>query len=869
MKRLIAGVVIVVATASASDGNDAPVRRTVLDNGLVVITKEDHRAPVVSVQVWVRTGSIHEGDRLGAGLSHILEHMLFKGTPSRPVSQFARDVEAIGGSTNAYTNYDRTVYYIDAPADGNRPGTNHGTMTALEILADSIQNSTLDATEYEREMEVVRREQAMGNDDPNRRLFKLLYSTAYTQHPFRHPVIGYREVYDRFGREAALDYYRKRYAPNNMHVVVVGAIDATKVEAKVRDLFKDYKRAAIAPVFLPPEPAQTGPRRRDEEMPTLTLSRVQIGFHTVNVRHPDAPALDVLAIVAGDGRSSRLYRELREKLKLVHSIGAYSNTPAEPGLFAISLSCDADKRADAETASLAELRKFSNPLITTDELRKAIQKSVADNLASRKTMSGQASDFGNSELIVDDPLFSDHYLEALKRVTREDVRRVARAYLRDENRTIVSLNPPNTLKKAEIATAKHVDPEIQKIEFPNGMKLLIREDHRLPFVNLVTVCKGGLLAETEESNGVTALMASTLVKGTKSRSAEQIADAIESVGGSLSASGGQSSFSISAEVLGENFDLGFDLWSDVILNPTFPADALERERVSQLASIRQQQEAIMTVAGQTLRQSIFGTHPYRFDAIGTEASVKKLTREHVAKFHQTYCAPNNMVIAIFGDVNAARVRAAVEKKFGGWQSRAPELPKHSQTPLSKVDRRSKDLPKEQAVLLVGFNGINLFSPDRDALAVLTEVMGGMGSRLFVRLRDELGLCYYTGAQQTVGLDAGVYYFYVGTVPQKIELCEAEIQKQIARLRDEPVSDDELARAKSAQIGGYKMSLQSNGGLASGCALDELYGLGFKFYQSLPDRVVRVTADQIQAAARKYFRTDAYAVIVVRREPKKE
>ena len=444
-----------------------PVHKVVFDNGLTVLVREDHSAPVVSAQAWVRAGSITEGPWMGAGLSHVLEHMLFKGTTTRGVSQIAHEVEGKGGYINAYTSFEQTVFHINIPSE-NWP-------TAVDILADCMQHATIPPEELLKEKRVILREMAMNNDDPSRRANRVLWATAFTSHPYRFPVIGYPDIYNRVTRDDVLAYYQQHYVPNNIVFVVVGDVDTAKVEQELRDQTKDFKMGAVGPAFVPPEPPQLSLRERHEEMP-MQVSQIDLSWHGPAVTDPDVYPLDVLAIVLGQGNSSRLYRELRQRRGLVHGIEAGSYTPGYPGLFVIHASVDPDKREAAIAAIREQVRQLAEQPVTEEELRKAIKVSTTGFLDRLKTMQGQAADIAHNEFLVGDPNFSAVYLANLRKVTRDDLQRVVRKYFTDNNLTITSLNPPGTLARQQTAPAAKSEIEIKKFEFPNGLRLLVRED---------------------------------------------------------------------------------------------------------------------------------------------------------------------------------------------------------------------------------------------------------------------------------------------------------------------------------------------------------------------------------------------------------
>lgn len=846
------------ATAVAEiPSHPSGVKLVTLENGLTIITREDHSAPVVSAQAWAMTGSIHEGRWLGAGLSHVLEHMLFKGTTTRPGSRIDQEVQEAGGYMNAYTSFDRTVYHIDVP--------NTGAVTAIDILCDIMQNASLPPDELAKELDVIRREMDMGQDDPGRRSGRRLFETAYTKSPYRHTIIGYLDIFNELKPEDIRSYYTERYAPNNVFYVVTGDVKHEDVMAQIRTAYTKTKARPLPPMVLPTEPRQTAPREIIEE-DTIELGHVHMAWHIPDVRHPDVPVLDVLAAVLGSGRSSRFYQNIRERQGLVHYADAWTYNPGNPGLFGVSTMVDADKFAAARDAMLNEINTFKEILIPDAELQKAVKQFISATLGTRKTMQGQAQDLGGNWLAAGDLNFSARYLAAVQRVTPADLQRVARHYLNSENRTLYALLPEGTTPKSASAAESNADQAIQKFTLANGLRLLVKEDHRLPFVEFRAVFQGGVLAEQLDNNGITQLLARLVIKGTKTRSAEQIASEIESVGGSLDSYGGNNSFGINAEVMSSDFAVGMDLLADVILHPTFPSAQLEREREVQVAGIRSNKDDLLKSAFKAMRRELFGAASYGLDSLGTEETLTSLDSGKVAEFYRALAVPENCVIAIFGDINAGEIKAAVERSFASWKTAKPLAQLLANfTPRASTKRVTESRDKKQAVVVIGFPGTTMDADDRQAMEILQETCSDLGSRLFLRIREKLGLAYYVGAQNLLGLTPGYFAFYAGTEPAKAALVEQEMFKEVELLRTESLTEEELKRAKAKIIGQRKISRQELGGLATTTALDELYGLGFANTYAEDAKVAAVTLDQVRAVAQKYLQPKTAVVAVINPE----
>ena len=830
-------------------------QKRVLPNGLTVIVQEDRSAPVASVQAWCGTGSVDENEHLGAGLSHILEHMLFKGTKTRGSSAIVQKIQDVGGYINAYTSFDRTVYWIDVPKAG--------TSVAIDILSDTMMNSTLPSEEYAKEQEVIRREFAMGMDDPDRMAGQLLFATAFQRHPYRLPVIGQLDIFNQLTQEDVLRYYKTRYVPNNLTFIVVGDVDAEAVYQQLGAFFKDYPAKSLQPAYIPAEPPQLGQRVVHQEFAT-ELTRLSLAWHIPEITHPDVPALDLLSTILGDGRSSRLYRRVREEAGLAFGISAFSYTPGDPGLLGIDATVEPAKREASQELVLDILEEIKQEGVTSDELAKAKKISLSHHLGSLTTMRGQASDLGSNWFLTRNLNCTRDYLAAVQKITPEDIRRVVGKYLTSDNLTIVSLNPKGALAAKSETSKPIAAEEIQKIELSNGMRLLVREDPRLPLISMAAVFRGGLLAETPRTNGITRLMAKVLLKGTRTSTAEEIADTIEAVGGSIGSDAGNNSFSVSLDITQPDLKLGAELLSDVLLNATMPENAVGREKEIQLAGIKEDEEQLTTVARNLLREALFQEHPYALRGKGSVESVSRLTQKHLLDFRDRYVVAKNGVISVFGNVRAAEVKQIFEQALAGMppgQLALTDPPAPPPLATNSTVECLKD--KAQGVIMVGYRGVDIFSPDRFALELIDEASSDLGSRFFVRIREQMGLAYYVGASQMQGLVPGLFLFYLGTDPQKIENVKAALLEEINKLAAEGLTNEELARAKKKLLGQQQIANQSNDSFGYMAALDELYGLGFAYYKTLERDVEAVSPDDVKRAAAKYFQKQPYVLAIVR------
>lgn len=830
--------------------------RTVLPNGLTVIAQEDRSAPLVSVQVWVKTGSIHEGDLLGAGLSHYLEHLLFKGTETRPGREISARVQAHGGYINAYTTFDRTVYYIDLPSEHVE--------VAVELLADMVLRSTLPADEVAREKDVILREIAMGRDDPDQRLSESLFDTAFKTHPYRYPIIGYKDVFSSVGREELLAYYRARYVPNNLVVVVVGAVAPAAAQELVAKHFGAAPRGRLAPVLIPDETVPQAPRalHRFED---VELTRAGLAWQIPGLGHIDAPALDLLATLLGHGDSSVLWTAVREKARLVHSIDAHCWNPGSVGLFYISFTCEAGKRDAATAAVERELARVMAKGFTAAQLRRAVRQLVVGEINTRKTMSGQASRLGSAEVTVGDLGFSQTWFDRVGRITSAELRRVAQAYLIGARRTAVSLNPESSRPATSILGASAGEPKaaVSEVRLSNGARLLLQPDRHLPNLHLRLLFQGGPLYEPADRRGATALLATMLTKDTTVRSSAEVARVIEDVGGAFYPFSGNNSFGLAAEVLPGDVGRALELLTDALLRPAFLADTLEMEKDAQVAELQQDADDVVTLGRKLLRKKFFGAYPLANDAGGEIETVRAVRPADLRALWKTLVVSGNAVLAVAGDFEPKKLRPALEKLLKA-------LPKGALAPRTAVFNEPASVgdfveiqPREQAVVYQAFPAPGLLAPDFYVGEVADELFSGMSSRLFERVREEKGLAYFVRSSRVTGVDTGLFAFYAGTTPARYSEVLAEVDAEIARVQSGEVTADELARCQTRLKAARRMGLQSNSARAMHAGLNTLYGLPADDWQGYDARIDAVTIEALRVFALRYFQRARRTQLVVK------
>ena len=823
-----------------------PAERIVLPNGLTLILKPDRSAALASVQVWVKTGSIHEGGSLGAGLSHYLEHMLFKGTTRRAGREISATVQAHGGYIN---------YYIDLPSEH--------TAVAIDLLADAVLNSTLPADETAKEKDVILREIAMTKDDPDNRLWDALFSTAFREHPYRQPIIGHRDVFSAVTREDLVNYYRARYVPNNLVVVVVGDIDLAATRAAVEQHFGAAPRVKLAPVLVPSEPLQLA-ARAEHRFEKVETTRAALAWPIPGLTHDDAPVLDLLAMVLGSGDSSVLWQDIREKTGLVHTIDASSWNPGTSGLFCISFTSDADKRLMATAAIEKTLARCATRGFTAAQLKKALRQLVVGEINTRKTMSGQASRLGAAEVVVGDLDYSRAYFERIRDITPAELRRVLRAYLTPARLTSISLNPVAAAPVAGADTAvAGTTADFSEIKLPNGARLLLQPDHRLPNLHLRFIMQGGPLFEEAGKRGATSLLATMLTKDTRHHSSAEVAEFIEEVGGSFYPFSGNNSLGLAIEVLPPDAARALAVLEEAVCSPAFKAATFALERDAQVAALQQDADDVVTFARKLARKKFFGPHPLGIDASGDEAGVKALKPADLVALHRRLCVGPNVVLAVAGDFDPRKLVPKLKTFLAKLSANAaPIAPKQAGSPAAASDLVEKQ-PREQAVVLQAFPGPRAHGEDFYVGEMADELFSGMASRLFERVREEKGLAYFIRSGRVLGLDTGMFYFFAGTQPGREAEVLAEIDAEIERVTAGGVEPAELARCQTRLKAARRQGLQTNSSRAMQAGINALQGQPINDWKNYDTRIDAVTIGDLAKFAQRYFQRALRTQLVVR------
>jgi zinc protease len=823
-----------------------------LRNGMTVLIRENHTSRVVSTQILVKTGSIYEDKYFFGGLSHYLEHVVSGGsTRSFTEAEAQRTLKSLGGASNAYTSYDQTAYFINTTGEHYRE--------ALKLLFSYVSESLLDPAEVVREKAVIQQEFKLGETNPRRQLWQLFARTAYLKHPIRHPVIGYEDVFVTISRDDLLDYYRKRYTPQNMVVTIVGDVQAAEALKAVLELSNKMMRTFNPPVVIEKEPIQTTARWAERFFPPARLTTMMIGFHTVPLNHPDLYPLDLMAIILGQGRSSRLYLDLKDKKGLVLSVSASSWTPSyAPGLFSFSFSLDRDKVKPTLAATWEEVARIKKNLVKKNELEKAKRQVIADFTFSKQSASGMASSLASSFAATGNPYFDSLYVERIKGVSREDIRRVAQTYLRRQASTVAILSPPRSQTKEAEEELRGTAGKIRKVTLDNGLTVLMKRNPAVPIVNFQVFGLGGQRFEPENLRGIGSFTMELVTKGTQSRSKREIAETIEKLGGSLDAGSGRNTYYASLDVLKDDAEIGLELLADVLQNPRFSEEEIEKQRKDTLLAIRRLDESWQNEVARVFRQHYYGQHPYGNDIIGTKETIRGVSRGDIMNFFQQTVMPNNAVLAVFGDIDPEAMAEKVKSAFGKWRPGkvvAPVIPK-AVALLTATEQVRKKTEKVSAAIYLGTNGMTLKDPERPTLDVIDAVLSGISypsGWLQEALRGgDRSLVYVVHAFPSSGIDGGHFGIITQTTMANYEKVVAIILEKLEKIKQKPLEPEELAAAKDMIITMHEMSLETNGAQARSAAVNEVLGLGYDWDARYPELVEQVSAEDVFTVARRLF-----------------
>ena len=862
-----------------------------LKNGLSVLLIEDHKAPVVSVQMWVNTGSADE-KKGEEGISHFIEHLVFKGTEKFGVGQIASLVEASGGELNAYTSFDQTVFYVTISKQFADVG--------LDVISEMMGFPKFDSAEIDNEREVVLEEIKRSNDSPGRQVSRLLFSSVYKNHPYGIPVIGYDKIIKKVSRKTLTSYYTSRYVPDNMLLVIAGDFQSKDMKAKIESYFGRFEKFKLRKVARKKEPKQAQ-ARVGVIKGAVEETHFHLAWRIPGATHKDVAALDVLALIFGQGESSRLSQKLRMEAPLMNSIGASTFTPKDNGIWTISGTMNLDNLEESFAKMLEELRRLLSEAPSAEELKKAVTNLESEEFYGMETVDGLARKAGSLETLMGDYNYFVKFLKQVQSLKPDDLLRVARTHLKPESMTLVMMTPRNE-KQAQVflkkwqksyakifAEAKKVKAKpsksvklpktkisakagasgaakVEKVKLASGATVIFRPSYATPVISAKAAFLGGLRIEDAQKTGLTELLSRVWTSGTKEFSESEIQTKVENMAAGLSAFGGRNSAGLSVQMLAPFEDQAMELFDELLAEPKINQAAVEREKHMMLETLRAREDSPGQVVSQMFIETIYKGHPYERDVYGTRESIARLTKEAVDQHRMKMSGAKNLTVVVTGAVNRDRWLKGIEqatqllpKGDRLTNQFAHEGPKKNIFEFKKMDR-------EQSHIIVGWKGLTLTDERRYTLQIIQSILAGQGGRLFIELRDKASLAYTVAPMRMEGIDAGYFGAYIGCSPEKGKKAIAMMHEEFDKLVKTPISEMELDRAKRYLIGRHDIDLQRTSAIASGILFNEIYGIDSEETFRYAEHLKNITPKDVQALAKELFTTPAVTCAVGREQP---
>lgn len=843
----------------STSGNDTMLVR--LKNGLTVYIIRDSRFPLVCTRLYVGTGSANETAEQ-AGISHVLEHMVFKGTEKRPKGQVARDVESLGGYLNAATSFDKTWYITDMPAKHWKTG--------MDVVKDMAFHPSLDPAELEAEKDVIVSELKGGDDTPTRRLFEDLQVAGLAHTVYGRPIIGFEKTIRAVTADDLRAYIRTWYQPQNMMLLVAGDIDPKAVLAHAEELFGDLKNDAILPEPAPVrlEGAAGGPR---VEVTRGPWNKVYLGIALPAPALGDQRSidLDVLAYALGGDGTSQFYRKYRYEKQLVDSISVGNMSLNRAGLFYMVAQLDADKVEPFWQEFTRDLAALDAGKITPDVIERA-RFNYEDGMdRASETLDGLTSWKATVQFELGGPQGEANVRHALAAVDSARLRQAQDLWLRPDQVRVRVLAPEKAqlpdldailqrnwpAPAAERQKAAAVAEKVGKreiVDLGQGRTVILQPDRTIPYVSLEILRPGGNALLKSADQGLAQLTAATLTDGCGTRDLDAMERFVAERAASLSASAGVQSFTVSLTGPARfNADY-FALLGDLLHKPTFAEKDVRRQADTLKAALVRRQDNPMSFMGSKINGFLFpGGQPYGFDGLGTAENQDRFGPGDVQTFWKQQNA-QPWILSVVGDFDREKV-LAFARSLPVPTASAVDVPQ----PSWGADKRLPlSLPgRQQAHLLLAFHAVPLDHPDAPALMLLESVLSGQSGLLFNKLRDEQGLGYTVTAFYRSLPKAGFMAFYIGTTPRNLDVSRQGFSGIIKDIKTDLLPADLLAKGLNRMEGSYYRGRQSLGARADEAASERLLGQPQDFQKRLLEKAAKVTPEQLREVARKYLLVD--------------
>ena len=832
-----------------------------LDNGLDVCIQESTFAKMFALQCWIQVGSIHE-EAGEEGMSHCLEHMLFKGTKNFAVGELSRRIEFLGGEMNAYTSFDHTVFYITLPSLHAEE--------AVELLAEAIFHSTFDSDELGREKEVILEEMKRGEDSPSHALGRKIFETLYQGTRAATPIIGYERNIRAFTRDDVVRFHSKWYQPKNMRVIGVGHVNAEEILRKVNKHFGQSRNSsdffdAQLKVMIPKE-LSVHVVEGDYEQ-----ARLEISFPAPALMDEDMLAIDMAAFALGSGESSRLHRQIRDELQLTSVVGCSMFSPKFGGVIELSAMPRDENYLSCIKALGEELSKlkWSEP-VTQEELDRARANAKADRIYSEETVSGQARSLGNA-LQTPHGLLFDYVIEAkMNRLTPYDVSAAVNRWFSPDRAVIACILPKTLTVTAEdvqrvflegfqeppkIAARKGTKPDAEGIyheKLSPQVTVIYRQQERAGLFNMMAVASGGLREESAAQTGVFHIISDLLATATEVLPYDEMLQEVEGRGAVLAGFSGRDSCGIKLQCLTEQTEDLLPIFADCLLKPVFHADQLESTRLEIYDDMHMEQDSPSSLAMRRFQQAMYDGHPYQYPVWGKEEIVRAWTPESLMKVFTAWRDGSHWIISGVGAIPFDEVMVRLSELFATLNRAVPKARKIVEALPGKLANGTFEIFKdrEQVHLVMGTLGLNWHDSDRFALDLLANVLGGSGGQMFLKLRDEQSLAYTVSPMQSAGCHRGIFGAYMACSPHKLQEAEDGIQKLWDDLCTKGVTQDELDRARNYLVGSHEGDMQRADSQAMTMGLMELYGLGYNDFSRYTQNLHKVQVEDLQRVAKR-------------------
>ena len=829
-----------------------------LDNGQTIVIEQVKNNPIVTIDTWIKTGSINENDS-NSGISHFLEHLFFKGTENHPTGDFDHILESKGATTNAATSKDFTHYYITISSKYFKE--------ALELHADMLLHPQIPRKEMEKERKVVLEEIAKDANSPSNICYENLNSLLYTTHPYKRKVIGSAKVIENVSRETILDYYKKYYTPSNMTTIIIGDVNPEETIKIIKDNFNTPYKKPIVNKYKK-EKLLSSQKRNIAYMPTQA-GYMMIGFRSADITSNDTYALDVLATILGDGKSSKLYQVIKEQKQLVNSISAYNATMKDDGMFVINSTFTPQNTQKVESAIFTEINKIKEFGVSDTDLKIAKKIIETDTYYSRESVSNIAKELGYIITLTGSTDYYNNYLNKINKVTAADVKRVADKYLTKNNSAISCVLPESqNVKQERTKTQNHKSELIssnsttKKLKLDNNATMLLTDNSYNDIVAISIMAKGGNFLEPQR--GTSRLFADLLMKGTKKYSAIELAKALEENGINITITPNSDTFNINVLTTKNQVETALEILDDMLNNSTFDDIEIEKDRTILLNKIKQNRDNPLNLAIDGYKSQIYKDSVYSTSYTLLEKSLPHVTREHIKTYQSKILNPENIIISVNGKVDQDKLVNIFSNMFPNNYQPAFDFSKYSipkLTAKTQVTKKADDQKTAWVILGWQTNGIDN-KKEYATLNIINTILGsGMSSRLFRSVREQEGLAYQVGSSYNPNILAGSFNVYVGTNPKTLDRAKQKMLAEMETFKTQFVSGKELRDAKDRLLGEFVIELETNNDKATTLGWFEASGRGYEFIDEYAKLINSVTVSDIVEVANKYFNNNYTTSIV--------